>query len=650
MMDFTCETVARAALSEPTRREGAELLYRCPHPERHANGDAHPSLKVNPKKDTWACFVCGTKGTAWGLAALFAGCDPGNKPKVAGWLKERGLFPEVDAGPRRSTPKIIATYDYADENGGLLFQVVRSEPKGFRQRRPDGHGGWTWNLDGTRRVLYRLREVLAEKDMVVICEGEKDVDTARKMGIIATCNPGGAGKWRQEFSEQFCGKRIAIVADADEPGRKHAKVVAASLHMRAESVKMLELRDSKDFADWVERGGTKDKLLELIRNAPEWKPTTQTENTGGFVLTRLGDLLAKPDTPVDWVLQNTLIAGGVSGVFAKPKVGKSTFCRNLCLAVARGGDFLGLKTKQGECIYLALEEREDDIRNDFRSMGADGSESIYVHAASAPADGIDALCDLVRLRRPVFVVIDPLFRLARIRDEKAYAETYAALGPLIDVAREVGTHVLLSHHAGKGMKSDAVDSPLGSTAIGGAVSTLVVLKRNESMRTIQTVQRVGADLPETVLCFELETHRLTLGGTRFEADRQECEESILDFLRDREPQTQAQIREGVLGKTVAVRGALTELVRSSRITRSGDGAKGKPFLYTFENSGSPYISRTREPESQIGAETSINTSGILVPENSQKSFLVPDNAEQPGSDALADITRSREQEFVEGKL
>ena len=298
------------------------------------------------------------------------------------------------------------------------------------------------------------------------------------------------------------------------------------------------------------------------------------------------------------MLQNTLLGGGVSGVFAKPKVGKSTFCRNLCLAIARGSDFLGLKTKKGECVYLALEEREDDVRNDFRSMEADGSEAIYVHATSAPADGIDALCDLVRQRRPVLVVIDPLFRLARIRYEEAYAETYAALGPLIDVAREVGTHVLLSHHAGKGMKSDAVDSPLGSTAIGGVVSTLVILKRNESMRTIQTVQRVGGDLPETVLHFNPETHRLGLGGTRFEAERRESEAAILDFLRDsREPQTQAQIREGVQGKTATVRAALTELVRSRRVSKGSDGTKGKPFLYAFENSGSNYMPGTREPES-----------------------------------------------------
>jgi hypothetical protein len=586
-------------------------MARCP-----AHADKNPSLSLT-ERDGKILLKC------------FAGCSSEVICAELG-IELSDLFTNYGAAPR-----IVAEYPYVDEAGALLYQVLRYEPKGFKQRRPDGGGGWVWNLNGVERVLYRLPEVLAAKSLL-ICEGEKDCETARALGLLATCNAGGAGKWREEYSESLRGKHIVIIADADEPGRKHAQQVVTSLLGKAESIKMLEFAQAKDLSEWTEMGGTRDALLELSRSAAQQKQqTTQPEKAGGFVLTSLGDLLSKPDVPIDWVLQNSLLAGGVSGVFAKPKVGKSTFCRNLCLAIARGSDFLGLKTKQGECIYLALEEREDDVCNDFRAMGADGSEAIYVHAASAPADGIDALCDLVRERRPVLVVIDPLFRLARIRDEKAYAETYAALGPLIDVAREVGTHVLLSHHAGKGTKSDAVDSPLGSTAIGGVVSTLIILKRNESMRTIQTVQRVGADLAETVLHFDAETHRLSLGGTRFEADREECEAAILHFLRDsREPQSQAQIREGVHGKTATIRAALTELVRGRQVSKCGDGTKGKPFLYAFENCGSNDISGTREPKSLLAGQAVENKERMVVPERSPKSFLVPGDGERPDSDVL----------------
>ena len=136
------------------------------------------------------------------------------------------------------------------------------------------------------------------------------------------------------------------------------------------------------------------------------------------------------------------------------------------------------------------------------------------HAAAAPAEGIPSACALLRARRPRLLVIDPLFRMARVRDEKAYAETYAALGPLIDAARDTRTHIMLVHHSGKGLKADAIDSPLGSTAIGGAVSTLIVLKRTETYRAIQTVQRIGAEMPETILQFDPETKQLSIGGAR----------------------------------------------------------------------------------------------------------------------------------------
>ena len=64
---------------------------------------------------------------------------------------------------RQKKGPIVSVYDYADENGQLMFQCVRHEPKDFSQRRPDGHGGWIWNLEGVRRVLFRLPHLLAAR-------------------------------------------------------------------------------------------------------------------------------------------------------------------------------------------------------------------------------------------------------------------------------------------------------------------------------------------------------------------------------------------------------------------------------------------------------------------------------------------------------
>jgi hypothetical protein len=371
---------------------------------------------------------------------------------------------------------------------------------------------------------------------------------------------------------------------------------------------------------------SEEDIRKLVTDLAKRYPHTSPQGSGGFVLQPLGDLMTRPSLPTEWLWEGRLVVGTVSAVVAKPKVGKSTFARNLALAVARGEPFLGMATRQGECIYLALEEREDEVRGDFKALGADGAEPIWIHAAPTPAEGMLALVELVRERKPRLIVIDPLFRLARVKDEKAYAETYAALGPPIDVARETGTHVLLLHHSGKSQKADAIDAPLGSTAIGGAVCTLVVLKRGESYRTIQTVQRVGEDLPEAVLEFDPGPRRLSLGEAKPDADRRSSEARILEFLRDaNEPQTQAQIRDAVEGQTRVVRSALTALIDAHKVAKSGEGTKGKPFLYEFPNSGSHHIWGTRKPESEKLPQTRINTEAILVPEKSDNTILVPGN-------------------------
>jgi hypothetical protein len=571
-------------LGEPLKREGAELIWQCPRPERHSNGDAHPSLKVNPQKNTWSCFVCGVSGTAYQLAAFIFRLDPSDKQSIAARLAS---LTNGKPSPKSPSHHVVAEYSYTDERGEVLYVVERLDPKGFRQKRPDGRGGWIYNLNGARRVLYNLPQVLAAQDALFVVEGEKDCETARSLGLIATCNSGGAGKWREEYCGPLSGKRVYVIADADGPGRKHADQIAALLFGKVKSLKVVELPGAKDLTEWVHGGGTRDVLLNWFEECvPQWEKLG-ADNASGFALIRLGDLLSRPDVPVEYVLDNRLVAGTVSLLVAKPKVGKSTLARNLCLAVARGENFLDMKTKVGECIYLALEEREEDVRGDFRAMGADGSEPILVHAAMAPVEGIFALCDLIQHRQPVLVVVDPLFRLARIRDEKAYAETYAALGPLIDISRSTGTHVSLTHHAGKSAKADAIDSPLGSTAIGGAVSTVFVLKRTERYRTIQSVQRIGADMPEAVLEFDANSRRVSLGCSRLEVDQRACEDAILSFLKDADgPPTQEQIRDSVEGKTKIIRAALTALFESGRIRRTGEGKKGKPFLYEFPDSGS----------------------------------------------------------------
>jgi hypothetical protein len=232
--------------------EGKGWRSLCP-----AHDDHTPSLSII-EKDGKVLLRCR------------AGCT---QEEVLDALRRRGLWPNSINGTDRSaairSPRIVATYDYRNEAGELLFQVCRKSDKSFPQRRPDGNGGWIWDIDAVRRVLYRLPELLAapSEQTVFIAEGEKDVNALVKIGRVATCNPSGAGKWRSEFAQCLADRDVMIIPDNDAPGRDHAAQVIASLLGVAKRARILELPglpEKGDFSDWLARGGTPAQFDDLV--------------------------------------------------------------------------------------------------------------------------------------------------------------------------------------------------------------------------------------------------------------------------------------------------------------------------------------------------------------------------------------------------
>lgn len=192
--------------------------------------------------------------------------------------------------PRRrgvATGEIEAIYDYTDEQGTLLFQVLRYRPKAFRARRTDGQGGWLTSLAGARRVLYRLPQVMAA-ECVLVVEGEKDVQTAERLGLTpgwaATCSPFGACQWRSDYSRQLAGKVVYICPDNDQPGREHLVQVALALIDEAEEVHVVALPAwAKDLSDWVQRGADSGSLSKLLTTAePFTYPEERVELVSGL--------------------------------------------------------------------------------------------------------------------------------------------------------------------------------------------------------------------------------------------------------------------------------------------------------------------------------------------------------------------------------
>jgi DNA primase len=170
--------------------------------------------------------------------------------------------------------------EYCNPDGAFVITKDGKRKKTFHQRRPDPErqGKWIWNVDGVPIVPYRLPELpeaIGNGYFVVIAEGEGKVELLRSWGIPATCNAGGAGKWKPEHSAFLRGADVVILPDADEAGRKHRDVVGASLQGIAASIRVLELPGlgpKGDIKDWAIAGGTREQLDALVEQAPDWQP------------------------------------------------------------------------------------------------------------------------------------------------------------------------------------------------------------------------------------------------------------------------------------------------------------------------------------------------------------------------------------------
>jgi len=275
---LTCELVARTILGKPAQTRGGELLYRCAHPERHQNGDAHPSLSINVQKDVFLCGPCGVSGKAWQLSAFIAGVDPGDKRNLVGWLRKHGLLNSRPKSVKRGKCDPAAIYEYRDGDGNPVARKLRFEP-GRDGRRKDfswqrwENSEWIDGLAGVKTPLYRCREIQNEQ-MVFYVEGEKAADAGAKLGL-ATTTAGGVSCFRPDHAEVLSAKDVAILPDNDTPGQEYAQRVATMLAGKARSIRIVELPDlpeKGDLYEFVERGGARDELLCLIQKTPGWKP------------------------------------------------------------------------------------------------------------------------------------------------------------------------------------------------------------------------------------------------------------------------------------------------------------------------------------------------------------------------------------------
>lgn len=446
-------------------------------------------------------------------------------------------------------------------------------------------------MEGVSRVPYKLPEILkAAHDPVLIVEGEKDADRLVSFGVVATTNPQGAGKWTPELNKWFKGKCCYILADNDDPGRKHAQAVAQNLYGVAEEIRVVDLPglpDKGDVCDWLDADETRTAdLINLCQSQSIWTPNNSAEQSGdklGFISAY--DLGNMTFPPIKYIIPG-YIPEGATLLAGAPKLGKSWLVLDMALAVAHGGYCLGdVKCEQGDVLYAALEDNHRRLQSRLKK--------VFTYAGIRPelpkrlilktewprfgAGGIEAFkawLDDHPDARMIIVDVLAMFRaLGKGKDQSPYEADYLPIKALQGLAAEYGVAIIIVHHTRKSVAdTDPFDAISGTLGLSGAADTALVLRRDSAGVTLYGR---GRDIEEfeTALQFSKQDCRWQVLGAASDVRRSDERVDILQaLLENKDPMPPADIAAATGNKPGNVRKLLHHMAKDGQVLKKGRGA------------------------------------------------------------------------------
>ena len=307
--DFTPSDVAiyYSDRAPKVRQSGRE--WRGPCRIHNGTGD---NFSVNAETGMWYCHSkCGRGGSMFDLEMALSNAEfpaaanevrrivgrpalrqvdrePEMKWGLPGW-SHNYLAQQIESVEQKMKWRHTAVYPYFDADGRLAYVKVRftdkQNDKTFRQFGLTSKLGWKSRKQaGKKPILYRLNTLGAAAEVFIV-NGEKAADRgAADLGIVTTCTPDGEGKWWGEYTKELLGKSTRIVTDRDEKGELHGKVVSEALARHVAEVKIIRLPGlppKGDLWDWIQAGGSRDQLNEIVANTVTVElPTTSTDAPG----------------------------------------------------------------------------------------------------------------------------------------------------------------------------------------------------------------------------------------------------------------------------------------------------------------------------------------------------------------------------------
>ena len=370
--------------------------------------------------------------------------------------------------------KVVEEYNYKDENNNIVYQVIRLEPKSFRQRRIE-NGKTIWGLNGIDPLPYNLPEILKDNDKTIfIVEGEKDADRLMGLGFLATTNSGGSKNWKQELNKWFKDRRVMLIPDNDTAGYEHIDKIAQSLLPFTNSIHLLSLadkvKDKGDISDYLDSGGD---MEELILSAVNYEKSPANV----FQTMAIDDILSLGNQ--NFLVENLMPEQGMVVLYGQPASYKSFVAIDLCLSISSGMDWQGFDSGRGKCLYIASEGvggLKKRIKAWLMKNKPEQTPDFHVLAQTINFLNQEELDKLIKTIRTIgdnfeLIVVDTVARALSNAgsDENSASDMGSFISACDYIRQEIQCTLLAIHHSGKNESSGL----RGSSALLGGVDTSI---------------------------------------------------------------------------------------------------------------------------------------------------------------------------------
>jgi len=327
-------------------------------------------------------------------------------------------------------------------------------------------------------ILYHLPEIEDEKEVFYV-EGEKCADALWGLGIPATTLPIGAStKINGEMLKALLplrNKKIFILPDNDEQGKKYSKSIAKALKQLGadpEIAYIPDLGDKTDVADYIEflrlQGFTDEKIRREILNL-----------TKGNCGISFDQIEAKP---TEWCIQDWIPKGKLTILAGREGVGKTRLALVLACAKANGSPVFtanGFKeVEQGVAFYFSLEDDPKNLASWCDAVGLKRSPNMKVFET----ESFYEVKNKIKKYKPELAIIDPASYL--ISEEKSLEGVKPILEPLVSLAKENNIAIVAVWHLNKRETSDVGLAVSGHSRITAMAKRLIVLEKQENKITV----------------------------------------------------------------------------------------------------------------------------------------------------------------------